>query len=393
MSKLKTVTEIGLILAAVIVLFLVGRHWLGADDTGNVHEVPGTVITVDNSEILQAGIAAVGVQTATVVISGGGWKGVQVEAVNHLNGQLDMDEIYVPGDKILLAVQVVDRKITDAKAINSYRQNWELILFAVFAVALVAYSGLVGLKALLSFMGSLGLLWCFYIPNLLNGAPPLPLSLAVLVLLSMVIILTVAGVTRQGIAAFLGTVSGLAVTLVLTLFFGDKLHLGGMTAPFSSTLLMQGNYSLNLQHIFYSAVLLGASGAAMDIAMDVSVSMNEIKLKRPDIGVRELIQSGFNVGRMVIGTMATTLLLAYSGGYLTMLMVFVSQGTSFTRIVNMKLVAAEIFRILIGSIGLLMVAPVTALIAGVLLTVNLGAFRKHKPVPDHDEKTFPESGR
>jgi uncharacterized membrane protein len=114
-------------------------------------------------------------------------------------------------------------------------------------------------------------------------------------------------------------------------------------------------------------VLLGASGAAMDIAMDVSVSMNEIKLKRPDIAMWELVQSGFNVGRMVIGTMATTLLLAYSGGYLTMLMVFVSQGTSFTRIINMKLVAAEIFRILIGSIGLLMVAPVTAIIAGCLL--------------------------
>jgi uncharacterized membrane protein len=130
---------------------------------------------------------------------------------------------------------------------------------------------------------------------------------------------------------------------------------------------MQGNYGLNMQHIFYSAVLLGASGAAMDIAMDVSVSMNEIKLKRPDIAMWELVQSGFNVGRMVIGTMATTLLLAYSGGYLTMLMVFVSQGTSFTRIINMKLVAAEIFRILIGSIGLLMVAPVTAIIAGCLL--------------------------
>jgi uncharacterized membrane protein len=386
MSKLKIVTKVSLILVAGIVLCLAGQRWLGTKDTGNVHELPGTVVTVDNSEILQAGAAAVGVQIATVVINAGEWKGVQVEAVNHLNGQLDMDEIYGPGDKILLAVQVVDQQITDARAINSYRQNWELILFAVFAVALVAYSRLIGLKALLSFMASLGLIWGFYIPNLLNGAPPLPLSLAVLVLLSMVIILSVAGVTRQGVAAFLGTVSGLAVTLGLTLFFGDKLHLGGMTAPFSTTLLMQGHYSLNLQHIFYSAVMLGASGAAMDIAMDVSVSMNEIKVKRPDIGVQELIQSGFNIGRMVIGTMATTLLLAYSGGYLTMLMVFVSQGTSFTRIVNMKLVAAEIFRILIGSIGLLMVAPVTAIIAGVLLTVRLDAFHKHQSVPGHDDK-------
>jgi len=383
--NLKTAAKWFFILAAVVALFLVGQRWIGAGDAGNVHELPGTVISVDNEEILQAGAGAVGIQFATVVINAGEWKGHQVEAVNHLNGQLDMDEIYVPGDTILLAVQVVDQQITDARAINSYRQNWELVLFAVFAVALVAYSRLIGLKALLSFMASLGVLWCFYIPNLLAGAAPLPLSLAVLVLLSMVIILSVAGFTRQGVAAFLGTVCGLAVTLALTIFFGEKLKLAGMTTPFSTTLLVQGGYGLNFQHIFYSAVLLGASGAAMDIAMDVSVSMNEIKVKRPDIGVRELIQSGFNIGRMVIGTMSTTLLLAYSGGYLTMLMVFVSQGTSFTRIVNMKLVAAEIFRILIGSIGLVMVAPVTAVIAGVLLNVGFEGWRERRGVAGDDE--------
>lgn len=382
MSRLKRIVEALLLLGIVILLFLTGQKWFETDQSGNIHELSGTVLSVDNSEIFQAGAGTVGNQTALVIVNEGHWKGEQVTAVNHLNGQMDMDELYQPGDTILLAIQVKDQQITHAKAINTFRQNWELVLFILFAVALIAYSHIIGLKALFSFVASLGLLWCYYIPNLLNGADPLPLSLSVLVLLSMVIILTVAGATRHGIAAFLGTISGLAVTLILTLFFGDKLNLGGMTTPFSTTLLVQGNYGLNMQHIFYSAVLLGASGAAMDIAMDVSVSMNEIKLKRPDITMRELIQSGFNVGRMVIGTMATTLLLAYSGGYLTMLMVFVSQGTSFTRIVNMKLVAAEIFRILIGSIGLLMVAPVTALIAGVLLTAYV---EKSPPAKDYLE--------
>ncbi|MDX2321095.1 MAG: YibE/F family protein [Moritella sp.] len=376
MLKLNKITKVSLVLLAIIVLAFVGQRFWGAAENGNVHELPGMVISVDNEDILQVGAGAVGVQTATVVISTGEWKGVQVMAVNHLNGQLEMDEIYEAGDKILLAVQVVDQQIADARAINSYRQNWELVLFAVFAVALLAYSRLIGLKALFSFMATLGVLWFFYIPNLLAGASPLPLTLAVLVLLSMTIILSVAGVTRYGIAALLGSLCGLAVTLGLTVFFGEKLELAGMTTPFSTILLVQGGYGLNFQHIFYSAVLLGASGAAMDIAMDVSVSMNEIKVKRPDIGMRELIQSGINIGRMVIGTMSTTLLLAYSGGYLTMLMVFVSQNTSFTRIVNMKIVAAEIFRILIGSIGLVMVAPLTAVIAGVLLSGGYKAWRE-----------------
>ncbi|MCP4163684.1 MAG: YibE/F family protein [Deltaproteobacteria bacterium] len=364
-------------LCLILVLMMFFFLWFSLSEDkepGNIHEISGTVVSVDNSEILQAGVGAVGVQSLFVVLHEGEWKGDQVKAINHLNGQLEMDELYSSGDKILLAVLEKDFKIIDAKAINSFRQNWELVLFACFAVALIVFSRLIGLKALLSFVASLGVLWFVYIPNLLSGVQPLPLSLVVLVLLSMVIILSVAGITRCGIAAFLGTVCGLGVTLVLTLFFGEKLKLAGMTAPFSSTLLMQGGFDLNLQHIFYSAVLLGASGASMDIAMDVSASMKEIKDKKPDIETFELIQSGFNVGRMVIGTMATTLLLAYSGGYLTMLMVFVSQKTSFTRILNMKLVAAEIFRILIGSIGLLIVAPVTAVIAGILLNISIDSF-------------------
>jgi len=372
MRALKRLLEFVLLFVVLAAVCASARLWLESDGQGRpVLETAGTVLSVDNGNILAAGGAgAVGVQMLSVVIVDGEWKGRQVRAINHLNGQLDMDEIYVPGDHILLAVQVNDGCIVDAKAINMYRQNWELVLFGVFAAALILFSRFVGMKALLSFVGALGVLWCFYIPYLLSGVSPLLLSIGVLVLLSMVIIFTVSGITRQGVSAFLGTVCGLGVTLGLTLFFGSRLHLGGMTTPFSSLLLVQGGYGLNMQHIFYSAVLLGASGAAMDIAMDVSVSMGEIKAKRPDIGMRELIASGFNVGRMVIGTMATTLLLAYSGGYLTMLMVFVSQGTSFSRIANMKLVAAEIFRILIGSIGLVLVAPVTAVIAGLLLSAG-----------------------
>lgn len=354
----------------ICLAFLFSKNHFLKNRENTVQEVSGVVVSVDNTDIIRSGAGTVGIQHVECIITRGKFKGIKTKAINHLNGQLDMDEIYNPGDRLLFAVQVEDQKIVDAKTINRYRQNWEFALFLVFAISLIAYSKTIGFKALVSFLASLGILWCFYIPNMLKGCSPLPLTLAVLILLSLVIIIMVAGPTKQGFAAFFGTISGMAVTLVLTLFFGYQLKLSGMTTPFSTLLLVQGGYGLNFQHIFYSAVLIGASGAAMDIAMDVSVSMNEIKLKRPDLGIRELIQSGFNVGRMVIGTMATTLLLAYSGGYLTMLMVFVLQGTTITRILNMKLVAAEIFRILIGSIGLLMVAPVTAIIAGILLSIE-----------------------
>ena len=105
----------------------------------------------------------------------------------------------------------------------------------------------------------------------------------------------------------------------------------------------------------------------MDIAIDIAASMDEIRTKKPDISPKELIRSGFTVGRQVIGTMTTTLLLAYSGGYLTLLMIFRVKDPSLMRIINLKIVAAEIMRILIGSIGLVMVAPFTALLGGIII--------------------------
>ena len=105
--------------------------------------------------------------------------------------------------------------------------------------------------------------------------------------------------------------------------------------------------------------------------MDIASAMAEVKSKKPDIMCRELIQSGFNVGRAVIGTMTTTLLLAYSGGYLTLLMLFASQDTDFVRIINYRMVAAEILRTVAGSIGLVLIAPITAVIAGWIYSYNL----------------------
>ncbi|MCG8531800.1 MAG: YibE/F family protein, partial [Desulfovibrionales bacterium] len=111
----------------------------------------------------------------------------------------------------------------------------------------------------------------------------------------------------------------------------------------------------------------GASGACMDIAMDIAASMDEVKLKKPDISPMELMRSGFTVGRHVIGTMATTLLLAYSGGYLTLLMIFRVKEPSIMRMLNLKIVAAEIMRTLVGSMGLVTVAPITALVGGIIM--------------------------
>lgn len=161
---------------------------------------------------------------------------------------------------------------------------------------------------------------------------------------------------------------GIAVTCVLGILFTDLFRIHGAVMSYSESLLYSGYQDLNLTQIFMASIFIGASGAVMDLAVDITSAVNEVVEKRPDIGWREAVQSGFHVGRAAMGTMTTTLLFAYSGGYIALLMVFMAQGTPLYNIFNYKYVSAEILHTVIGSFGLCTVAPFTALTSGILLT-------------------------
>lgn len=115
-------------------------------------------------------------------------------------------------------------------------------------------------------------------------------------------------------------------------------------------------------------MFLGASGAVIDVAIDVAASMNEVMLKRPDLPFVEALKSGFAVGRAMVSTMVTTLLTAYAAGYMALLMIFIAQDVPPAHILNTNYIAAEILKTLVGSFGLVTVAPFTALVGAVLMT-------------------------
>ena len=354
----------------IIIILLLSFSGFIAYNPNSKAEVKARVLKTDNSDMIRSGVANIGNQTLTVKILEGKHKNKKLTAYNGLTGKLQLDNYFQPGDKILVALQEKNNKLI-AKAVDLYRLPWELMLFGIFVLLLILYAKTVGLKALFSFIVSLYIIWNFLIPRLLAGQQPLVLSALTLLLLSAIIIFSVAGFNKKGLAAFLGTITGLFFTIIITIVFGKVLSLQGMTAPFAETLLYSGHLNLNMKHILYAAIVIGASGAAMDIAMDVAASMAEIKAKKTDIEMKELINSGFTVGRAVIGTMTTTLLLAYSGGYLTLLMLFMTKNSSLNRMLNFKMVSAEILRTLTGSIGLVLVAPITAFLAGWIYCTEL----------------------
>jgi uncharacterized membrane protein len=197
---------------------------------------------------------------------------------------------------------------------------------------------------------------------------PVAVSLGLVALLSAVICYLVAGFTRCGTAAFLGSLWGTGASAVLALVVAGPFRLNGAVRPFSETLSFGGFDYLNLTRIFLAGTFLASSGAIMDLAIDIAAAMEEVHRKRPELGFLQLLSSGFTVGRKVFGTMTTTLLLAYTGGFTSLLMVFMAQGVPFQNMFNLSYVSSEVFHTLIGSLGLVLVAPLTAVLAAALFS-------------------------
>lgn len=337
----------------------------------------GRVVETDDSEVQRLGMILAGEQDVTLRLLDGPFQGRVVRGLNPLLGQMDRDKIFRPGDTALV-VLTLDAKgeIRTVNPQDHHRLGAELLLLGMFALLLVVFGGWTGAKALLSFVFAALMIWKALVPLLLKGVPPLPLCLGVTSLLCGAIIFLVAGVGRKGVTAFLGALLGVLVSGTLAHLFTNTLHLHGAILPFAETLLYSGYAHLDLTEIFVAAVFLASSGAVMDLAMDVAASMDEVVSKNPGMGRGEAFFSGLRVGRAVVGTMTTTLLLAYSGGYITLLMAFMAQGVPLTNTFNLVYVAGEVLKTLVGSFGLVLVAPFTAG-AGAMILVR-GATQRNQ---------------
>ncbi len=339
--------------------------------TGYDHLIPSDstyararIIEVDNSDIRTHLILKTGTQEFIAEILNGPFENEKVTVTNALKGKMELDELYTPGQVVLLEYSTVDGKIKTAYSRGHYRIHHELWLIALFAVLLIIVGGWTGIKALLSFFLSGLMLWKVLIPFFLKGHDPILIALLVVGFLTLAISFLVGGYTRRGVVTFLGAFLGLIFTCFLALVFNKSFHIHGAIRPFAETLLYAGFYHLDITKIFLAGIFIASSGAVMDLAMDISASMDEIKKNKPEISLKDHIAAGMSVGRAVIGTMTTTLLLAYSGGYMTMMMLFMSQGVPLINFFNMNYVAAEVLNTLVGSFGLVTVAPFTALAGG-----------------------------
>ena len=360
-----TIPIVVTLIAIIILLYLPNKFPAKIYD--NTERVAAKVLSTDESFIVNNGLIKVGDQLCNIEILQGKFKGKTTSGTNRLSGSLEQDKLFKVGDKILVTLDYTGNEIRVATLVDHYRINYEILIIGIFIIVLVSFAGIVGIKSILSFIFTVLAMWKVLIPLFLLGYNPVIVGIVTTLILICVIIGLVYGIDKKSLAAIGGSLAGSLVTCLMALFFVSKFKIHGAVMSFSESLLYSGYESLNLTEIFIASIFIASSGAVMDVAVDITSAVAEVVEKKPNITRLEAVRSGINVGRSIMGTMMTTLLLAYSGGYIGLLMVFMAQGTPIINILNLKYVSSEILHTLIGSFGLVTVAPFTALASGILL--------------------------
>lgn len=355
-------------LVLMIVLLFLPTGYEGALSYQNADRVPALVLSTDESDIYDTGLVRTGDQRCRVRILGGRFEGTETDAVNRLSGSLAQDKLFAAGDKAFVVVSHSDGKITTVYMTDHCRLGKEAVLAGLFLLLLLGFAGATGLRAMISFADTILLMWKILVPSLLNGYNPVWVSLGLVMVLTAMILMLIYGWDRRFLAAVSGAALGILVTAILGALFTDLFKIHGAVMESSESLLYAGYQYLDLTKIFIASIFLGSSGAVMDLSVDICSAVYEVVQKKPDIRAGEAIRSGFAVGRAACGSTTTTLLLAYSGSYIALLMVFMAQGTPVELMLNYKYVAAEIVHTIVGSFGLVTVAPLTAITSGFLLT-------------------------
>lgn len=358
---------VGISIVIVVLIFL-PTGFEGALQFKDAEKCKVLVEEVDNSSLIDTGLIRTGQQICKVRFLTGRFEGQTSFGWNMLGGSLSQDKLFRPGDKVQAVVHHDEGEIISINLIDYYRLDGELVLAIAFALFLICFARGVGLRSVLSFVITILVLWKILVPLFLKGYNSIFVGLVAVAIMTFMILLLVYGLDKRFLSSFFGSMSGIIFAMILSIICSKAFHIHGAVMANSEALLYSGFADLNLTQLFMASVFIGASGSVMDLSVDITSAVSEVVRNCPDISTKKAIKSGLAVARAAMGTMTTTLLLAYSGSCIAFLMTFMAQGTPVYNILNNNVVAAEIINTIAGSFGLAMTAPLTAFISGILLT-------------------------
>ncbi len=315
-------------------------------------------------------------RSITVLVGEGPDEGTQV-ALPEFSLEYDRTAIGIsPGDKVILGYQESNDYYFFVDRDRRAPLVWLAVLFAVVVLALGRLRG--GL-ALAGLVATLVVLVAFAAPSVLDGNDPVLVAVVAAALIAFASLYLTHGFSTNTTVALAGTLGSLGLTLGLSrVFFGLADFTGlatdeGLTIPLIAA-------DIDLASLLLGGAIIGALGALDDVTVTQVATVAELRYRSPGLSARQLIASGIRVGREHIAATVNTLLLAYAGAGLPLLLLFAVSDQSLAMVANSELIAVEIVRTLCGSMGLVAAVPVTTVLAA-LVTAGAGPPGSGEPSP------------
>ena len=333
------------------------------DETKILPAQTGIVQSLKYVDLNENGISQVK-QVVDVKLLSGEFKGQVVQLDNMLTGNPYYDINLKKKSKVILHAEDngngVEYSIEDIK--RSGTLNWLCLIFC----GLLIYVGRKkGLASLISIGFTVLLITHVLSPLILHGIDPVLASILICVLSTSITMYLVGGLNAKSTSALLGTMLSLIFAGILSIITMNIASLTGF-ADENTVFLYTAHPELNFIGITIATMILATLGAVMDVAMSIASTINEIYSIDPKKTIKELFNSGMNVGKDIIGTMANTLILVYIGGALPLLLL--AENIDLQKFINLNQVVTEIASALIGSIALVICVPFTAIVAAEMIT-------------------------
>lgn len=324
-----------------------------------------TEVLVDN---LQPDGTRVGEQRVAVRMTTGVRKGQVIEMTSSA-GYL-FGATCTSGLRVIVMQSVAGD--TTVSSVYSQDRGGVLLLFAaLYLVALVVIGGKQGLK------GALGLAFTFlaiiflYLPLVYLGWPPLWTSVLICAVTTAVTMYFIGGPTRKTVVASAGTVAGVVIAGLVAAIFGAATGISGWNVSDIETLITLWNTNgINVGELLFAGLLISSLGAVMDVAMSVASSMGEVLAQNPAMSRGALFASGMRIGRDMMGTDSNTLILAFAGGSVSMLVLDYAYDLPILQILNSNNIGISVMQGLAGSFGVVLAVPVTVALATLLYTAK-----------------------
>ncbi|MBP9856080.1 MAG: YibE/F family protein [Candidatus Pacebacteria bacterium] len=326
-------------------------------------------ITSQNTKILPGTDATFENQTLEIKIITGPEKGKELTLEN------DYQPLEI-GDKFF--IQVINLDGMPAYSISDPDRRWPLVVLSLLFVFIVlVFGGWQGLRSLVSLVGSLAVIIFILIPWLMSGAEPVMVSSVVSVIILSLAIFSTHGFNRQSASALMGTVAAVVITGVVAAVAVSATKLTGLAADEAVYLNLGTAGELNFRGLLLGAMIIGMLGVLDDIAVTQASVVAELKHALPSASGKDIYGRAIKVGREHVGALVNTLVLAYAGSSLPLLLLFSLSDFSPFLIINREIFTAEIVRTLVGSIGLILTVPLSTALAVWLVPAGEGHHHHH----------------